>query len=380
MATPIFENQYEKVYSGITEMLRKEGYRCGDKIPPERELVERFRVSRPTVNKAVIRLVAEGVLCKESSKKGTFIASPPHNDSESRKAIGLFPGQPSNKVFKYVVPGNWGKFPIKQGVMEGIYSVGSKLGYETQLEFVSDESDWKNKIIKASSECAGLVVWGYDFELSDEVYEALNNSGIAYALVDSLPDGRDVNFVGTDNVKGASKMIDHLVSLGHKRISYITEDARKGSMRDRLTGFLQGMINNNLEILPRSVIKIDENDELSFREQIRALLTTDPKQRPTALFASHDRFIFKLCSVLNEEGVNYPEDISLAGYDDIDISAYMPIPLTTIHQDFFKMGQIATELIMECCSNKSRQRSQKIMLDPQLVIRKSTAPIETGIS
>ena len=151
-------------------------------------------------------------------------------------------------------------------------------------------------------------------------------------------------------------------------------------MRDRLTGFLQGMINNNLEILPQSVVKIDENNELSFREQIRALLMTDPKQRPTALFASHDRFIFKLCSVLNEEGVNYPEDISLAGYDDIDISAYMPIPLTTIHQDFYKMGQIATELIMECYSNKIKQRSQKIMLDPQLVIRKSTAPIETGTS
>ncbi len=147
MATPIYENQYEKVYSGITEMLRKEGYRRGDKIPPERELVERFRVSRPTVNKAVIRLVAEGVLCKESSRKGTFLASPPHNDSESGKVGTLFPGQPSNKVFKYVVPGNWGKFPIKQGVMEGIYSVGSKLGYETQLEFVSDEYDWKNKII-----------------------------------------------------------------------------------------------------------------------------------------------------------------------------------------------------------------------------------------
>lgn len=380
MTIPIFENQHEKVYSGITQMLRREGYRCGDKIPPERELVERFRVSRPTVNKAVVRLMAEGVLCKESSKKGTFLASPPLGDSESGEVDRLLSEQLSNKVFKYVVPGNWAKFPIKQGVMEGIYSVGSKLGFETQLEFVSDESDWKNKIIKAGSECAGLVVWGYDFELSDGVYESLNNSGIAYALVDSLPDGRDVNFVGTDNVKGASKMIDHLVSLGHKRISYITEDARKGSMRDRLTGFLQGMINNNIEILPQSVIKIDENDELSFREQIRALLKTDPARRPTALFASHDRFIIKLCSVLNEQGVNYPNDISLAGYDDIDISAYMPVPLTTIHQDFYKMGQIATEIIIDCYSNKFKQRSQKIMLEPQLVIRKSTAPIETEIS
>ncbi|MFA5292986.1 MAG: GntR family transcriptional regulator [Phycisphaerae bacterium] len=377
MAVDAFENQCEKVYSEIIRMLHKEGCRNGDRIPPEREFVERFRVSRPTVSKALTRLIAEGVLCKEAGKKGTFLSSANGIDATHRDSGKFASGHVSSKVLKYVVPGNWGKFPVSHGVMEGIYSVGSKLGFHTQLEFVSDESDWANKIVKSAGyECVGLVIWGYDFELSDSIYETLDNSGITYVFVDSMPEGRDVHFVGTDNVKGAGKTVDYLVSLGHKKISYITEDARKGSIRDRLTGFISGLINHDIEIGPRSVIKIDENDESSFNERIRSLFETDPSQRPTAVFASHDRFLVKLCSFLNELGIKYPNDISLVGYDDIDISSRMPVPLTTIHQDFYKMGQIATEIIVDSYSKKTNQRRQKIMLEPQLVIRESAASIK----
>ncbi|HBG26016.1 MAG: hypothetical protein A2Y10_03900 [Planctomycetes bacterium GWF2_41_51] len=376
MAVSAFENQCEKVYSEIVRMLHREGCRNGDRIPPEREFVERFGVSRPTVSKALTRLVAEGVLYKESGKKGTFLSS---NNGEGsahqRDADKSSSGHISNKVLKYVVPGNWGKFPVSHGVMEGMYSVGSKLGLSTQLEFVSEESDWINKIVKSSGySCMGLVIWGYDFDLSDKVYEALDDSGITYVFVDSMPEGREVNFVGTDNVKGAAKTVDYLVSLGHKKITYITEDARKGSIRDRLTGFLSGLIHHDIEIGPRSVVKIDEDNESSFNEQVRSLFDADATHRPTAVFASHDRFLIKLCSYLNGIGIKYPKDVSLVGYDDIDISSHMPVPLTTIHQDFYKMGQIATEIIVDCCNKNNKSRCQRIMLEPQLVIRESAAP------
>lgn len=377
MAISAFENQCEKVYSEIIRLLHKEGCRNGDRIPPEREFVARFGVSRPTVSKALTRLVAEGVLYKESGKKGTFLSSNNGEGSTHQRDTDKSSGHVSSKVLKYVVPGNWGKFPVSHGVMEGMYSVASKLGLSTQLEFVSEESDWVNKIVKSSGyECVGLVIWGYDFDLSDSVYAALDNSGITYVFVDSMPEGRDVHFVGTDNIKGAGKTVDYLVSLGHKKITYITEDARKGSIRDRLTGFLSGLINHDIEIGPRSVIKIDEDDESSFNERVRSIFEADTSHRPSAIFASHDRFLIKLCSVLNEMGVKYPKDISLVGYDDIDISSHMPVPLTTIHQDFYKMGQIATEIIVDSCSKKTKGRFQRIMLEPQLVIRESAASIK----
>ncbi len=358
------EERHEIVYEGIATMIRSGEVSNGDKLPPERELIEKFNVSRPTVNKAVIRLISEGILCKKHGRKGAFFASL-NLDRNNAFRDSYF----AAKVVKYVVPCNWGRFPIKHDVMEGIYSIASDAGCQTVLEFVSDKSDWENKVVKYSGmECAGLVMWGHSFDLTDHEFDILNNSGIPYVVVDCMVDGYDCDFVGTDNIEGANMMVDYLASMGHKNICYITEPASKGSMKDRLAGFIRGMISNGLDINSKSVKQIDEESDDAMLDAVKEILERDDK--PTVIFASHDRFLIKICEILNKLDVKYPDDISLAGYDDIDVSSYLPVPLTTIHQDFYEMGRIATEIIMNK-DNRANSMPQKIYLKPELVVRKS---------
>jgi GntR family transcriptional regulator of arabinose operon len=358
---------HEKVYEGITKMLRKGELARSQKLPAERELIDKFGVSRPTINKAITRLVAEGLLYKKSGRKGTFV----NGDKQKAQANSVNTSVES-KLVKYIVPKNWGKFPVKHGVMEGIYSVASERGLQTVLEYVASKDEWAHKVL-CTDNCrpAGLVIWGHSFELSLEEIDALNDSGIPYVIVDSMPEKGEFNFVGTDNIKGAQMMVDYLFSLGHKNICYITEQDIKGSVKQRLSGFLHGMISNNLNITSETVLKINEADENSLFILISKLMKQE--YRPSAIFASHDKFLVKIYDILSHLGIRCPIDVSLAGYDDIDISAHMPVPFTTVRQNFYKMGRYAVELLLN--ENGSLILPQRVMLEPELVIRKSTAEI-----
>ena len=359
--------RHKRVYEDITTMLRHGEFTPGQKLPSERELIERFKVSRPTVNRAITRLMAEGVLFKKSGRKGTFFSEQvADNTSLGSKA------QVYSNTIKYICPLNTGKNPIQYGVMEGMYSVASEYDYQTVPEYISDNKQWQDKVMGNDPEMLkGIVFYGKSVELDCAEIEMLNDSGVPYVVVDSMPESGNCNFVGTDNVRGAHTMVDYLCALGHKNICYVTENDIKGSMKQRLSGFIQGMIANDLEITGSSVLKLDESNEARFVKSISELLNRP--NRPTAIFASHDKFLIKIYDYMNQTGICCPDDISLAGYDDIDVSAYMPVPFTTIKQDFYRIGQLAAEMILN--QNEMVQLPQKILLDPELVIRKSTTKL-----
>lgn len=364
------EERHEVVYEGIATMLHCGELAKGQKLPSERQLIERFNVSRPTINKAITRLIAEGVLYKKNGRKGAFIST---DNVESLRRRTVTPQQ--SKLIKYIPPRNTGEHPIQYGVMEGIYSVASTCGFRTVPEYVAGRKDWVEQALGDDIEqLGGLVIYGHSFDFSSSEIESLNACGVPYVIVDSMPEIGEFNFVGTDNVKGAHLMVDHLFSLGHKNICYITEKDLHGSMKQRLAGFLQGMITHDLEVTSDSVVKIDETDEAALADVVAKLLAR--ADRPSAIFASHDKFLAKIYEILNRMGIDCPSDISLAGYDDIDLSACMPVPLTTIRQDFFKMGKLAMELILN--ENGIAPLPQKILLDPELMVRKSTGPYNPG--
>ncbi len=367
------KNRHESVYEGITTMLCNGELSKNEKLPSERQLVERFRVSRPVISRVITRLVAEGVLYKKEGRRGTFINADNDHQVERPGSSGTLLQQ----VIKHVVASGDGPSPVKHGVMEGVYSVASKRKIQTVLEYVSGKDEWSEKVLGGDTRTvAGLIIWGHSFNLGPDEIKELNDSKIPYVIVDSMPDSGNFSFVGSDNTHGAEMMVKHLASLGHKRICYVTENDLHGSMKQRLCGFMQAMVSNNLELTGDSILKIDESDEKSFFVSIAKLVKK--ADGPTAIFASHDRLILRVFDFLNDLGLRCPDDISVAGYDNIDISPYMQVPLTTIKQDFFAMGKHAAELILDEANIRYKNQKIQILLEPELVVRKSTGKIASG--
>ncbi|MCV0429093.1 MAG: substrate-binding domain-containing protein, partial [Roseibium sp.] len=98
----------------------------------------------------------------------------------------------------------------------------------------------------------------------------------------------------------------------------------------------------------------------------------DLKDRPTAVFCAADRTAFGFISALNEAGIRVPQDVSVVGFDDIDIAGHFVPPLTTIHQPRRAVGEQAAKLLVNLLEG-GRPDTESAQLEPWLVVRKSTA-------
>ena len=183
-------------------------------------------------------------------------------------------------------------------------------------------------------------------------------------------EGADFPVIASDNANGARMAIRHLHGLGHRRVAHVTGPEGNVLTTARREGMLAERKRLGLPARDEWIIRGDFSLESgrSAAERILAM-----SERPTAVFCSADMVAFGLISGLNAGGLRVPEDISVVGFDDIEMSQYYVPPLTTIRQDRQRLGREAANALMERLSRGSVPR--KLDLVPvELVVRDSTAP------
>jgi LacI family transcriptional regulator len=178
-----------------------------------------------------------------------------------------------------------------------------------------------------------------------------------------------------DDIVGAGLIVDHLADLGHRRIAHIGhKDPGRGwpttmPHNVRAEGYRQAMrrrgLGNEIDVVSTSYS--EQGGYLGARE-----LLSRPVP-PTAIFAGADVAAIGVLKAVDEAGLRVPEDISLAGYDNISIGALGPISLTSVDQDGRLLGSNAARLLLERIQGR-RQRSVLLSLTPSLVPRRSAAP------
>jgi LacI family transcriptional regulator len=169
--------------------------------------------------------------------------------------------------------------------------------------------------------------------------------------------------------EAAAAMVEHLVSLGHRRIAHILGDPKHGAGVWRLAGFRDGLKRAGLKEDPAYMIQ----GRFSFESgvaAVRQLLALRP--RPTAIFAADDDMAVGAIWAASEAGVSVPGDISICGFDDTTIATQVWPPLTTIHQPVREMGRRATEELLLRVQEKGAARMVEVGYEMR--IRASTAP------
>ena len=173
-----------------------------------------------------------------------------------------------------------------------------------------------------------------------------------------------------DNFLGANMAIEHLVKLNHKRIAYISGPLRYSTFYDRLQGFLSSINTYNLEV-DEEIMYMDKLEYKKVYDFAKKLMNSD--NPPTAYFSSTDNMALAVMEAAVSEGLKIPEDISVIGCDDIDISGNSFIQLTTIAQQKERMATLTIEKLMKKISDKSNEEKVDIVIKPQLKLRKTTA-------
>jgi LacI family transcriptional regulator len=203
--------------------------------------------------------------------------------------------------------------------------------------------DFKNvkELFNSKAIFAGIFIGGRNYE--PEITNIVER-GFKVAVVEQeIKDGDDIFnnslVINGDSLNGAYNAVNYLISLGHRDIAHITGDLKQYSGMLRLEGYKKALRDNGIEIETSLILKGDYSDESGYKAAKKFF----SKKKATAIFVGNDTMALGVMRAAREMGVKIPADVSIIGYDDIDIASYLVPPLTTVRQSFFEMAQIATD-------------------------------------
>jgi DNA-binding LacI/PurR family transcriptional regulator len=187
--------------------------------------------------------------------------------------------------------------------------------------------------------------------------------------LDRSPEGWKGDSVTVDNAEGAYQATRHLLELGHRRIATIAGQLHVTSGVERLKGFKRALREAGINIAPE-YIQEGRFDRLSGYEKGLMLLQFSP--RPTAIFAANDLVALGVLAALRELGLRCPEDVSLVGFDDLELASFTNPALTTVAQPAYQMGARAAGLLFERLRGEDVP-TQHIVMKATLKVRDSAA-------
>lgn len=208
-------------------------------------------------------------------------------------------------------------------------------------------------------------------QLSDAEREQLAANGIPFVVFDPITElPADVPFVGATHWRGGKLATGHLAGLGHRRIAMICGPVGQVCFDARTAGFTSAMAGAGLPVDPALVVEAQASREGGYAAG-RALLALDDP--PTAVFASNDLQAIGVYQAAREAGMRVPEDLSVVGFDDVPVAAWVDPPLTTVHQPLTQMAVAATELALALGRGEDVSQTG-VELATTLTVRESTAP------
>ncbi|HEV7127308.1 MAG TPA: LacI family DNA-binding transcriptional regulator [Ktedonobacterales bacterium] len=181
-------------------------------------------------------------------------------------------------------------------------------------------------------------------------------------------EARVASLIATDDRQGARLAVEHLIALGHRRIAYIGPPDRASSIR-RLQGYRLAMEAMGAVLDESLVMSVGEGANHGELAAFRVLARTPA---PTALFCYDDMTALGALRAIRALKMRVPTDVSVIGYDDIPLAAYLDPPLTTVSQPMNEMGQQAMSILLDVLRGDSEPRT--IVLGGELVVRGSSGP------
>ncbi len=344
MRTP---KESENVYSFLRRGIEAGRFRVHDRIPTERILAEQFNVSRPTVSRAIHRLVHEKLIRRKGKAGSVVIAAPP------RRKL----------TFGAIL---WGL--ARQHMEESPFGVaGSELLYRASLEngsIILYDPTWTdnptesglaaryNTIAKEfmQREVSGVFLMPQEI-LADQylsstaaIVDDFLSVGTPVVLIDRdivrYPARSRVDLVGIDNFGAGFALAEHFIKLGCRRIDFFAYSTRVPTQETRIAGYLKALEFHGIRREATSVHHGDLFDRTFVTETLK-------RHRPQAMLVVSDSRAAYVMRFAMESGIKIPQDLRIGSFDDLPSAACLPVPLTTIRQPASGLGYLAFRTMMQ---------------------------------
>lgn len=264
--------------------------------------------------------------------------------------------------------------PFLGRVVRGIEDVAQAARVSVFLSISYNDPDREMEIIKTFQRRRVDGVISSATQLYGPYIEQLVQLNIPLVMINQQAESvaEHVHFVDSDDYAGARQAVEHLLALGHTRIGYLGVGSRVASNQRRLKGYRDALaaagIRHKEEWIksPPSPYYSHSDDVYIGQTMLPALLAAGV----TAVFCYNDMIAVGVLMKCRELAIGVPEQVSVVGYDDVEIAAYVTPSLTTIHQPKLRLGEIAMQMLLDLLDGCSVQNQ---VLSTELVVRASTS-------
>ena len=192
--------------------------------------------------------------------------------------------------------------------------------------------------------------------------------GVPFVLIDRTVPGIDCDVVLGDSSGGARQLVDHLVSLGHRRIGFIVELDEVSTARDRRSGYEAALSAAGIALDPALVATATADPSGGAAGMSRLL---ELEERPTAVFTVNNLAAVGAIEAVRAAGLEVPDDVALVCFDDIEYASRLYPFLTAMEQPAQTFGTLGTQLLLERIAGRGPERRHEVVLPGEFIIRKS---------
>lgn len=360
------ETKYVMVKKRIKSNIVNGNYKINEKIPTESELMANYKVSRYTIRRAVGDLEHEGYIYRVQGG-GMYVNDWINNKTpsdRSTRSVGVI----TTHIADYIFP----------SIISGIDRIISDEGLAVLIGNTHDQyaNERHNLLNMLDNDVAGFIIEPTRSTLENpnlDVYKMIIDSGKPAVFINAHYPQLKFPYVEIDDTLAEKALVDYLLDNGHEQVLGIFQvDDIQGV--NRMNGFIKSYQTHPTLSTSGDIMMYGSGDDITgVLDKIRNRVVDSTSGRPTAIVCYNDQLAIEVIGMLTKEGVEVPGDISVAGFDDYEISKFVHPSITTTTHPKRQMGEAAANLLLDMLSKKP---SESQILPSNLVIRDSTKPIE----
>ncbi len=341
-----FLPRYVRVAEDLRSKLGSPGFETGTFLIGEHELSKAYKLSRGTIRKALDILLSEGLISRQPGR-GTIILPPKAKPEAKRYTVAV--------IWNIL---RWLDLATLSSLDQTLIDFNCDIRFTSSQQEANRESQLLENLLKNKPDA--LVLYPTGAKDNVALIESIMQE-IPVVLVHHYPIGLGIksNFVSTTNEESVDELCQHFIDLGHKRIAFILwagENLRVNSQVERKEGYLRAMLQAELAPLVLNSFELGHPDKEIFAKTLMTFIDT---HKPTALIFHNDASAYRMYPYLIQHGLRIPEDISIAGFDGLELEFdFFPLELTTIVQPFDSLGSQASFLIRELLEHPNKEPQQ----------------------
>jgi DNA-binding LacI/PurR family transcriptional regulator len=356
------QTKHRHVFEHVLADIESGRLKEGERLPSEIELVKEFATSRPTVARALRDLQNLG-LVERKVGSGTYVLRSQKQADSWRFGL-LIPGLGGTEVFEPIC-GQLASLAQRQHHTLLWGDFGGKRG-EADPELIEQVCISYIRQTVAGVFFAPLELAEDKDRINQSVIIALEAAGIPIVLLDRdivpFPQRSHFDLAGIDNRRAGFLITDHLLRLGCRRIDFLARPGSAPTVMLRIAGYREALLNSGIAPDPRWVHSGEPADEKSVQRIVA--------DGATAVICANDLTAANLMRTLDALGCPVPQQIRVAGFDDVRYAELLRPSLTTIHQPCADIGTIAMQAMLERIENPALP-PRDILAQPTLIVRQS---------